>query len=118
MHANLAAHLDGDLDHIGLGGLGVVLGPSGVVDRARLVQLLVPELLGPVGADGSKATHDVAGGQEAQGLVAIGGTDSLEIVVSGVHHLHDSRDGGVELRAVEVLGALHDGAVELAIERL
>ena len=118
MHADLAAHLDGDLDHVGLGGLGVVLGPSGVVDRARLVQLLVPELLGPVGANGSKAAHDVAGGQEAQGLVAIGGTDSLEIVVGGVHHLHDSRDGGVELRAVEVLGALHDRAVELAIERL
>ena len=76
----------------------------------------MPQLVGPERADGRQDAHDVLGHAVAQRLVAGGTLGGVEVGARRVDELHDGRDRGVELAAIEVLGALGDGAVTLAIE--
>ena len=76
----------------------------------------MPQLVGPERADGRQHAHDILGHAVAQRLVAGGTLSGIEVGARRVDELHDGRDGGVELAAIEVLGALGDGAVTLAIE--
>ena len=76
----------------------------------------MPQLVGPERADGGKDAHDILSHAVAQRLVAGGTLGGVEVGARRVDELHDGRDRGVELAAIEVLGALGDGAVTLAIE--
>ena len=79
----------------------------------------VPQLLGDERADGRKRADDVLGhlGDEGGvGCLALPRRHGVEVGVRGVHQLHDGGDGGVELLAVEVLGALGERAMALAVE--
>ena len=76
----------------------------------------MPQFIGPERADGGKDAHDVLSDAVAQGLVARGTLGGVEVCARRVDELHDGRDRGVELAAIEVLGALGDGPVTLAIE--
>ena len=76
----------------------------------------MPQLVGPERADGGKDAYDVLGHAVAQGLVAVSALGGVEVGARRVDELHDGRDRGVELAAIEVLGALGDGAVTLAVE--
>ena len=76
----------------------------------------MPQLVGPERTDGGKDAHDILSHAVAQRLVAGGTLGGVEVGARRVDELHDGRDGGVELAAIEVLGALGDGAVTLAIE--
>ena len=76
----------------------------------------MPQLVGPERADGRQDAHDVLGHAIAQGLVAVSTLGSVEVGARRVDELHDGRDRGVELAAIEVLGALGDGAMTLAVE--
>ena len=116
MPANLALDLDGNLDLVGLGLLGVELGPRLVVDRALAAERLVEELLGPVRADRGEHGHDVVGDLLAERRVTLSGGHVVHVLARGVGDLHDRRDRRVELAAVEVLRALDPHAVEHAVE--
>ena len=76
----------------------------------------MPQLVGPERADGGEDAHDILGHAVAQRLVAGGTLGSVEVGARRVDELHDGRDRGVELAAIEVLGALGDSAVTLAVE--
>ena len=76
----------------------------------------MPQLVGPERADGRQDAHDVLGHAVAQSLVAVSTLGGVEVGARRVDEFHDGRDGGVELAAIEVLGALGDGPVTLAIE--
>ena len=76
----------------------------------------MPQLVGPERADGGKDAHDILSHAVAQRLVTGSDLSGVEVGARRVDELHDGRDGGVELAAIEVLGALGDGAVTLAIE--
>ena len=76
----------------------------------------MPQLVGPERADGGKDAHDILSHAVAQRLVAVSALSGVEVGARRVNELHDGRDGGVELAAIEVLGALGDGPVTLAIE--
>ena len=92
------------------------MGPGGGVGVALAAECLVPQLVGPERADGGKDAHDVLGHAVAQCLVARCALGGVEVGARCVDELHDGRDRGVKLAAIEVLGALGDGAVTLAIE--
>ena len=76
----------------------------------------MPQLVGPERADGSKDAHDILGHTVAQRLVTGIALSGIEVGARRVDELHDGRDGGVELAAVKVLGALGNGAMTLAIK--
>ena len=76
----------------------------------------MPQLVGPERADGGKDAHDILSHAVAHRLVTGSALSSIEVGTRGIDEFHDGRDGGVELAAIEVLGALGDGAVTLAIE--
>ena len=63
-----------------------------------------------------KDAHDILSQAVAQRLVAVSTLGGVEVGARRVNEFHDGRDGGVELAAIEVLGALGDGPVTLAIE--
>lgn len=84
---HLAHDLHGDLYRVGLGKLGVELGPRLVVHGALEVERLVVELLGPVRADGGEDGHDVVGDAEVKLGHAIGGGRLVEVLARGVHDL-------------------------------
>ena len=114
--ADLALDLDGDLDLVALGELGIKRGPGLVVDGAGEVQGLVEELLGPMRADRSEHGHDVVGDAEVELVVALDSRRLVQVLARGVHDLHGGRDGGVELAAVEVARGNDTHAVEGAEE--
>ena len=76
----------------------------------------MPQLVGPERADGGKNAHDILSHAVAHRLVTGSALSSIEVGTRGIDEFHDGRDGGVELATIEVLGALGDGAVTLAIE--
>ena len=78
----------------------------------------MPELLGPVRADRGEHGHDRVRHGEAERRVAPLERHVVHVLGRRVGDLHDGGDGGVELAAVEVGGALDAHAVERAPELL
>ena len=85
-----------------------------------MAERLVPELVRPERTDRRERAHDIRRDKPAQcGVARLGcGVGRVEVGARSVHELHDGADRGIELLAIEVLGALGERAMALPIELL